>query len=62
MGATQIRAVDALVDVGAEVRVNFDTQGTRLHAKGWLFERHSGLSTAYVGSSNMSHAAMNAWQ
>ena len=37
MGATQIRAVDALVDVGAEVRVNFDTQGTRLHAKGWLF-------------------------
>lgn len=62
MGATQIRAVDALVDVGAEVRVNFDTQGTRLHAKGWLFERHSGLSTAYVGSSNMSHAAMNAGQ
>lgn len=62
MGATQIRAVDALVETGAEVRVNFDTQGTRLHAKGWLFERHSGLSTAYVGSSNMSHAAMNAGQ
>jgi superfamily II DNA or RNA helicase/HKD family nuclease len=62
MGATQPRALDALVDLGAEVRVNFDTQGTRLHAKGWLFERNSGLSTAYVGSSNMSHAAMNVGQ
>ena len=62
MGATQVRAVDALIEVGAEVRINYDTQGTRLHAKGWLFERHSGLSTAYVGSSNMSHAAMNVGQ
>jgi superfamily II DNA or RNA helicase/HKD family nuclease len=62
MGATQLRAINALVEVGAEVRINFDTQGTRLHAKGWLFQRASGLSTAYVGSSNMSHAAMNAGQ
>ncbi len=62
MGATQPRALDALTEVGAEVRVNFDTQGTRLHAKGWLFDRKSGLSTAYVGSSNMSHAAMNVGQ
>lgn len=62
MGATQPRALDALVQLGAEVRINFDTQGTRLHAKGWLFERKSGLSTAYVGSSNMSHAAMNVGQ
>lgn len=62
MGATQPRALDALIDIGAEIRINFDTQGTRLHAKGWLFERKSGLSTAYVGSSNMSKAAMNLGQ
>jgi len=62
MGVTQPRALDALECLGAEVRVNFDTQGTRLHAKGWLFERRSGLSTAYIGSSNMSHAAMSVGQ
>lgn len=62
MGATQARALDALVNIGAEVRVNFDSQGTRLHAKGWLFERATGLSTAYVGSSNMSQAAMSIGQ
>lgn len=62
MGATQSKALDSLVSIGAEVRINYDTQGTRLHAKGWLFERNSGLSTAYIGSSNMSKAAMSVGQ
>lgn len=58
MGATERRALDALVALGAEVRVSYDTERTRLHAKAWLFHRHSGFSTACIGSSNLSHAAM----
>ncbi len=58
MGATDRRALDWLVDQGAEVRVSYDTRRTRLHAKAWLFHRRSGYSTAYIGSSNLSTAAL----
>ncbi|MBP3037455.1 DUF3427 domain-containing protein [Arthrobacter sp. zg-ZUI100] len=59
MGATERRAIDELVRTyGAEVRINYETQATRLHAKAWLFRRNSGFDTAYVGSSNLSRAAM----
>ena len=58
MGATEKRAVDELVALGAEVRVALDARTTKLHAKAWLLERTSGLSTAFVGSSNLSHTAL----
>jgi superfamily II DNA or RNA helicase len=58
MSATQRRALDALVEMGALVRVSYDTSRTRLHAKAWLFHRESGFSTACIGSSNLSAAAM----
>jgi superfamily II DNA or RNA helicase/HKD family nuclease len=58
MGATEKRAVDELVALGADVRVAFDARTTKLHAKAWLLERNSGLSTAFVGSSNLSHTAL----
>jgi HKD family nuclease len=58
MGATEKRAVDELVALGANVRVAFDARTTKLHAKAWLLERDSGLSTAFVGSSNLSHTAL----
>ncbi|MFC6851461.1 DUF3427 domain-containing protein [Aquipuribacter hungaricus] len=59
MGATDRTALDRLVrDFGAEVKVNYETQSTRLHAKAWLFRRRSGYDTAYVGSSNLSRAAL----
>jgi len=58
MGATDHEALDALVDLGAEVRVSYDTRRTRLHAKAWLFHRETGFSTGIVGSSNLSHAAL----
>jgi superfamily II DNA or RNA helicase/HKD family nuclease len=55
--ATEQRAIDALVGLGAEVKVSYDIGATRLHAKAWLFERATGLTTAYVGSSNLSRSA-----
>ena len=58
-GSTEARALDALVELGATVRVSYDTTATRLHAKGWMFERHSGFSTAYIGSSNLTHSAQH---
>ena len=56
-GSTERRALDALVELGARVKVSYDVARTRLHAKAWLFHRNSGLHTAYVGSSNLTHMA-----
>jgi superfamily II DNA or RNA helicase/HKD family nuclease len=56
-GSTQAEALDELRDAGALVKVSYDTGSTRLHAKAWLFHRRSGFSTAYVGSSNLTHQA-----
>lgn len=56
-GSTEGRALDELQAAGAEVRVSYDTSTTRLHAKAWLFHRHSGFATAYIGSSNLTHSA-----
>ena len=56
-GSTEPEALDWLQELGADVRVSYDTSSTRLHAKAWLFHRESGFSTAYVGSSNLTHAA-----
>ncbi len=59
IGATDRHALDRLVrDFGAEVKVNYELRSTRLHAKAWLFRRKSGFDTAYVGSSNLSKAAL----
>lgn len=59
IGGTERRALDRLVnEFGAEVKVQYDAKRTRLHAKAWLFGRHTGFDTAYVGSSNLTTSAM----
>jgi superfamily II DNA or RNA helicase len=55
--STERRALDALAELGADVRVSYDTSSTRLHAKAWIFHRGTGYSTAYIGSSNLTHMA-----
>jgi superfamily II DNA or RNA helicase/HKD family nuclease len=57
-GSTERKALDWLVSLGAHVKVSYDTQSTRLHAKAWMFRRTTGYSTAYIGSSNLSKSAM----
>jgi superfamily II DNA or RNA helicase/HKD family nuclease len=56
-GSTEGKALEQLRTLGADVRVSYDETSTRLHAKAWLFHRQSGFSTAYIGSSNLTHSA-----
>lgn len=59
IGATERRALDRLVrEFGAHVKVQYEIARTRLHAKSWMFRRRTGFNTAYVGSSNLSTAAL----
>ncbi len=58
-GATEARALDELARMpGCEVRVSLDGRRTRLHAKAWIFQRNTGFGSAYVGSANLSGAAL----
>ncbi|NCC61587.1 MAG: DUF3427 domain-containing protein [Verrucomicrobiae bacterium] len=59
MGASDPAALEWLSkQKNINIRVSYDTGGTRLHAKAYHFMRKSGFSTAYIGSANMSHSAM----
>jgi len=60
-GVTQVAALDELARLpGAQVKVSFDVRRTRLHAKAWLFHRRSELTTAYIGSANLTSTALGA--
>ena len=58
-GATEVQALDELARLsGCEIKVSLDGRRTRLHAKAWLFHRCTGFGSAYVGSANLSGAAL----
>ncbi|MCH8552909.1 MAG: DEAD/DEAH box helicase family protein [Natronospirillum sp.] len=59
VGATEQKALDMLAELpNCEVRISLDGRRTRLHAKAWIFGRDSGFGSAYVGSANLSGAAL----
>lgn len=59
MKATDYKAIVELSKLpNTEVRINYETNQMRMHAKSYIFKRNTGFSTVYIGSSNLSNPAL----
>ncbi len=59
MGASEYKAIQFLSKLpNSQVKISYNTDHERLHAKAYLFFRNSGFHTGYIGSSNFSRSAL----
>ena len=59
MGATDPKAIQFLAGLkNTEIKVSYNNEHERLHAKAYLFLRNTKFDTGYIGSSNLSRSAL----